>query len=443
MVQIAFLTLFLGLTSGKQDIAVAVRGPAAAVELMLDGAAVVRVGGPPWKAKVDLGQALAPHELVARALDAQGHEVARTRQMLNMPRPAAEVEILLDGGADGTQTAPTGARLAWRSLEGVKPAAMSLVLDGKPVALDAQGHAALPPLDAAVSHVLTAEVRFSGTVAARKDVAFGGALGEEVSTDLTAVAVRLRPKKQLPEAKDLQGWFVAGGKPVAVSAVDQGRAEILIVADGEARKGIERMQRMRGNLGSSDMKPAELDRYQIKPGKDYQMRFIWPSARQAAGAGLTADLFDASRAYTPQEASLLYYLLRSRPLKEDDVMAQRLADAAAVAGLQALAANRPRAVLVVLGEKPLDSSRYDAETVRHYLESVRVPLVVWSLKGPKSPVAGWGEVEDVSSYSKLQSALERLEENLLAQRIVWVEGGHVPAAVTLSPAAAEVVEPAR
>ena len=44
MVQIAFLTLFLGLTSGKQQIAVAVRGPAAAVELMLDGTAVVREG---------------------------------------------------------------------------------------------------------------------------------------------------------------------------------------------------------------------------------------------------------------------------------------------------------------------------------------------------------------------------------------------------------------
>jgi hypothetical protein len=440
MVQIAFLTLFLGLTSGKQPVAVAVRGPAAAVELLLDGTAVVRLGGPPWRTAIDLGPALEPHELVARALDAKGQEVARTRQVLNLPRPPAEVEILLEGGAKG---APTGAHLAWRSLEGEKPAAMSLVLDGKPVALDAQSHAALPPLDAAVSHVLTAEVRFSDQIAARKDVAFGGALGEEVSTDLTAVAVRLRPKKKLPEAKDLQGWFVAGGKPVAVTAVDQGRAEILMVVDGEARKRIEHMRHMRGNLAAADTGPAELDRFQIKPGKDYQMRFIWPSARQATGAGLSSDLFDASRVYTPQEASLLYYLQRARPLKEDAALVQHLADAAAVAGLQALTANRPRAVLVVLGGQPKDSSRYDAETVRRYLESIRVPLVVWSLEGPKPPAAGWGEVEDVSTYSKLQSALERLEENLQAQRIVWIEGGHFPAAVTLSPAAAEVLEPAR
>ncbi len=440
MVQIAFLTLFLGLTSGRQDIAVAVRGPAAAVELMLDGTAVVRMGGPPWRTKVDLGADLAPHELVARALDAQGQEVARTRQVLNLPRPPAEVEILLDGGAKG---APSGAHLAWRSLEGEKPAAMSLVLDGTPVALDAQGHATLPSLDTAVSHVLTAEVRFSDQVTARKDMAFGGALGEEVSTDLTAVAVRLRPKRQLPEARDLQSWFVAGGKPVTVKAVDQGRAEVLMVVDSEAHTRIEHMQHLRGSAGSSDSAPAEADRYQIKPGKDYQMRFIWPSARQTTGAGLTADLFDASRSYTPQEGSLLYYLQRARPLKEAAAVAQRLADAAAVAGLQALTANRPRAVLVVLGDQPKDCSRYDAETVRHYLDSIRVPLVVWSLKGPKSPTAGWGEVEDVSTYAKLQSALERLEENLQAQRIVWVEGGHFPAAVTLAPAAAEVLEPAR
>jgi hypothetical protein len=440
MVQIAFLSLFLGLTSGKQQVAVAVRGPAAAVELVLDGTAVVRLGGPPWRTSIDLGPALVPHELVARALDAQGQEVARTRQMLNLPRPPAEVEILLDGAAKG---APAGVHLAWRSLEGEKPAAVSLVLDGQPVALNAQAHAALPPLDAAVSHVLTAEVRFSSQIVARKDVAFGGALGEEVSTDLTAVAVRLRPKKQLPGAKDLQGWFVAGGKPLAVTAVDQGRAEILMVVDSEVHQRIEHMQHMRGDHGSADTRPAELDRFQIKPGKDYQMRFIWPSARQATGAGLSSDLFDASRAYTPQEASLLYYLQRARPLKEEAALVQRFADAAAVAGLQALAANRPRAVLVVLGEQPKDSSRYDAETVRRYLESVRVPLVVWSLKGPKPPAAGWGEVEDVSTYSKLQAALERLEENLQEQRIVWVEGGHFPAAVTLSPAAAEVLEPAR
>ena len=443
MVQIAFLTLFLGLTSGRQDIAVAVRGPAAAVELMLDGAAVVRVGGPPWKAKVDLGPALVPHELVARALDAQGQEVARTRQMLNLSRPPAEVEILLDSSAKGQ---PVGARLAWRSLEGENPVVASLLLDGKAVALDAQGHAALPPLDLAVSHVLTAEVRFSDKISARRDIAFGGALGEEVSTDLTAVAVRLRPKKKLPEAKDLQSWFLADGKPVTVTGVDQGQGQLLMIVDVDARKRLVRMQHQRsGNLGSEPEQPgsAGMSRFHMTLGKDYQMRFIWPAARQATGAGLTSELFDASPDYTAQDGGLLYFLERAHPKNPDAVIVQRLADAAAVAGLQALAANRPRAVLVVLGDEPKDGSRYDAEAVRRYLESVRVPLVVWSLGNRKTVPPGWGEIEDVSTYSRLEAAFEHLERNLQDQRIVWVEGGHFPAAITLSPAAAEVLEPAR
>jgi hypothetical protein len=184
-------------------------------------------------------------------------------------------------------------------------------------------------------------------------------------------------------------------------------------------------------------------RYHMALGKGYQMRFIWPSARQATGAGLTSELFDASLDFTGQDGGLLHFLERAHPKNPDAILTQRLADAAAVAALQALAANRPRAVLVVLSEKPKDSSRYEAEAVRRYLESVRVPLVVWFLGDPKALPAGWGEAEDVSTYSKLETAFKHLEENLEAQRIVWVEGGHFPAAVTLSPAAAEALEPAR
>jgi hypothetical protein len=69
MVQIAFLTLFLGLISGKQEVAVAVHGPVSAVELLLDGTAVAHLGRPPWSTRVDLGPQLEPHELVARALE--------------------------------------------------------------------------------------------------------------------------------------------------------------------------------------------------------------------------------------------------------------------------------------------------------------------------------------------------------------------------------------
>jgi hypothetical protein len=68
-----------------------------------------------------------------------------------------------------------------------------------------------------------------------------------------------------------------------------------------------------------------------------------------------------------------------------------------------------------------------------------VPLFVWSLERPKkkNPALDvWGPVEDVSSISKLHRAFGRLESELESQRIVWVEGSHLPQSITLAPEAA-------
>jgi hypothetical protein len=434
MVQIAFLTLFLGLTAGKQPVALTVRGPVAAVELVLDGQAVVRIG-PPWRTRLDFGAALEPHELVARALDDKGQEVGRARQVLNLPRPPAEADILVENGAKGK---PAAARVTWKSLTGEKPAVVSLLLDGQPVPLNGDARATLPDLDLDVSHILSAEVRFTGTVVARKDIGFGGRLGGEVSADLTAVPVRLRPGKTLPPPAGLQGWVLAGGKPAPVAAVEEGPVQLLIVRDGEARQPLEGYDRQKAGT-SLVAGMNELRRFQMVLGKDDQMRFIWPSARSFSGPGVPAELFDASRDYTGKDGGILWLLGRALP--ETEKYDQRLADAVAVAGLQALAGNRPRAVLLVLGYEPHDFSRYDPATVRHYLGAVRVPLVVWSLGGKDSFGARpWGDAEDVSSAAKTQSAFERLTALLNTQRILWIEGSHLPGEITLSPAASEVVE---
>lgn len=444
MVQIAFLTLFLGLTTGKHPVAVAVQGPVATVELVLDGTAVVRLGGPPWRTKLDLGGALEPHELVARALDAKGQEIGRTRQLINLPRPPAEVDILLEGGAAGgspgsSPAAATAARLTWRSLTNEKPASVSLLFDGQPLALDDRAHAVLPVYDPEVSHILSAEVRFAGTIVARRDMGFGGRWGSEVSTELTAVPVRLRPGKSLPKVEALQGWFLAAGRPAAVAAVEEGAAQLLIVRDGEAREamGHYESQRVTGLVAGI----SERRRFQMTLGKDDQIRFVWPAAHAFNGPGVPAELFDASRDYGSRDGGLLWLLSRAMPLV--DRIDQRLGDAVAVAGLQALGGNRPRAVLLVLGYGPKEVSRYDAGTVRHYLESIRVPLVVWTIGDRQSiAVSAWGagEAEDISTLTKVQEAFKRLEENLAGQKILWIEGSHLPAAISLSPAAAEVLE---
>jgi hypothetical protein len=105
MAQIAFLTLFLGLTLGPQPIEVTVTGPVATIELRLDGAPAGLIAGPPWSGRIDFGQSLLPHELTARALDAQGQEIGRVQQWVNLPRSPAEVDVFLENGPAGRPVA--------------------------------------------------------------------------------------------------------------------------------------------------------------------------------------------------------------------------------------------------------------------------------------------------------------------------------------------------
>jgi hypothetical protein len=420
MVEIVFLTLFLGLTSGTQTVEVAVRGPVAAVEFVVDGQAVQRLGGPPWRARIDFGTSMEPHALVARALDAEGKEVGRAQQVLNLRRPPAEVEILLETGASGQ---PAGARLVWSSRFLDKPSSVRLFLDGKPVPLDAEAHAVLPSMAPDVTHVLSAQVRFPGDVEARKDLGVGGRWGDAVSTELTAVPVRLRPGKGMPAVQDLQGWLLAAGRPVPAVAVEQSPAQLLIVRDLEAVAPLKSGHWAMAELG--------LDR-------DGQGRFIWPYARRASGNGLTADLFASSSIFTSHDGGLPWLLGH---VQQPPGAPQRLADAVAVAGLEALNGNRRRAVLVILSRHPKDSSEQSAANVSRYLAAIRVPLIVWSFASPQTLAdLGWPAGEDVSFNPKLREAFQRLTENLARQRIVWVEGSHFPGTITLAPAAAEVVE---
>jgi hypothetical protein len=432
MVQIAFLTLFLGLTSGKHPVAVQVQGPVAAVELVLDGTPVLRMGSP-WRTRIDFGTTLEPHELVARALDDQGREVGRVRQILNLPRPPAEVDLLLENDDKGQ---PIGVRLTWRSLTGERPAATSLFLDGQPLPLDSNAHTSLPTIDPAVSHILSAEARFGAAVVARKDIGFGGRSGE-MSIELTAVPVRLKPGKALPAAEALQGWVLTGGQPAAVAAVEAGPAQLLVVRDNEARSALEAYDRQKAGR-SLQAGINERRRFQMTLGKDDQIRFIWPSAKTFSGSGVPSELFDASRDYSPKDGGLLWLLGRALP--QTDKTDQRLADATAVAGLQALAGNRPRAVLLVLGYNAKDASRYDAGAVRHYLDSVRVPLIVWALDRSSLAATAWGGAVDISTLGKLEDAFQELDAELDGQHILWIEGSHLPGTITLSPAATEVVE---
>jgi hypothetical protein len=436
--ELVFTTLFLGLTQGPQPVALAVVGEVAAIELRLDGRAVERLAAPPWQGTVDFGLELVPHELEAVAFGASGEERARVRQWVNLPRQPAEVEILLEPAG----ARPTAARLAWQSLTG-PPREATLTLDGRELALGADLRAALPAVDLETSHVLAAELRFADGVSARQERAFGGRFADSVDTQLTAVPVVLPGRGRAPRAAELAGWLLADGRPLAVVAVEQGPAQLVLVRDLDAEEALRSLgsvgRRVRDGLAGGPSRlgalPSQLDpeyyRYTLRLPAGDVVRFLWPTAKLVRGSGLPAELFDTSRGFGAAEGGLHWLLTRVRHPGERPT-GQRFADATAVAGLQALAGNRRRAVLLVLGDA-VDASRLSPAVARGYLEAVRVPLVVWALGD--APAPGWGESETIASRSSLSSAFGRLERTLAGQRIVWVEGELAPHRIHLSSAA--------
>jgi hypothetical protein len=450
-VQIAFLTLFLGLISGPQPVAVSAGPGVAAVELELDGASGGRLGGTggaPWRGEIDFGRDLLPHHLVARALDRDGAEVAQADQWINLPRAAAEVEIVLEKAAAGR---PRSVRLAWQSLTNEPPRAVTLTLDGRPLALDGHGRAQLPALpEDGATRVLSAEVRFGSGAVARRDVALGRRFDDEVSSELTAVPVAPRGRGELPPADQLQGWFTAGGRELRVEGIEAGGARLVAVRDAGATAALARSSVYKRNDERSLAAPPAT-----------VLSFIWPAAHgyaAAPGSGVPSELFDSSQDFTDFPRGLPWLLARVEhagapvavatpgSVRIGDIGEHRLADAVAVAGLQAAAGGRPRAVLLLLPQVPLtvvhDASRYSGAAVRRYLAAMHVPLAVWS-EGPPAPEAraAWGDsILDVSTRAGLGRAMQALRDTLAEQRIVLVSGRLLPQAITLSPTAAARVE---
>jgi len=83
----------------------------------------------------------------------------------------------------------------------------------------------------------------------------------------------------------------------------------------------------------------------------------------------------------------------------------------------------------------------DRDKLDNYLESIRVPLIVWTFGEPAAAeAAAWGQAEKVTSLGKMKKAFSRLEKELAAQHILWVDGLHLPQSIELSPEAAAVLE---
>jgi|CXWL01.1.fsa_nt_gi hypothetical protein len=408
-----FLTLLLGLVSGPHSIELAVEPPVAGVELRLDGALCGQARPPEWKAICDFGSKLTPHELVAVGRDAEGRDVARDRQWINLPRPPAEAQFLFE-----SHEGRTVARLHWTAVVNTEPVAL-VTLDGKPVKDDRDGRIPLPDPSPDEVHLLEAELTFELGITARAVATFGGRYGTALATELTAVPFEIAGQ---PEAEELVGKFRAGENELIVSAVDRAGADLLVV-----RQGGQEQPLVPG--GDSNL------RLSTGLGKDGFVTFVAPYLHAVSqGPSGPVAVFPTSDWRPAWEGGRHWARRKIGVATKDRASGLRLADAVAVAGSTASSRGRRRAVILVLDGPGQDTSFYRPDQVRAYLERLAVPLLVWrtAVRGVEVP-AGWGEAENLRTVADFKRALFQIEHLLDRQTVVWFEGGHLPDRIVPAP----------
>ena len=435
---LGFTTLLIGLTAGRVPVELMVAHPVAQVRLAVDDRAVAVLGAPPWRAEIDFGSAPAPHRLEAVGLDGGGAEIARAVQWVNLPRPEAELDLVLERDETGRAIA---ARLAWTSARPVAPSAVRAVLDGAPVSEASSERIVLPASASEGSHFLRVEVEFPGGKSAAKELVFGGVFSEASSTALTAIPVEVAHGRETVGA-DAVGASLVTAATLRIAAVEKGSARIVVVVDSGAieplRKAAQIGVRRRrvsltaggawGDIVSACAWVAE----PLRSGDD-DVLVCDPRPDQVVRNASNAWLFTVRARSRTRAQDFLGVLLRT-DLERGATAKQALTNAVGTAGLMAAAGGHRRAVVLILGESNPESGDLGAANARGFLERIDVPLRVWS---PVAALAArdlpaWGRVENVSTCRLLARAKEALVESLDRQRVVWVEGQHLPHEVVVA-----------
>jgi hypothetical protein len=205
------------------------------------------------------------------------------------------------------------------------------------------------------------------------------------------------------------------------------------VSTAEARRQLGTTARRILSPGAGTTVDPNYLRFELRLGKADTARLVFPRVRTITTTPVPTHLFDGSQAFGWRDGGLLWILtqISGRPGEGPP----RYADAVAVAGLQAAAGNRRRAVVYAVGAGA-DASLYEPAVVRRYLDTMRVPLHVWSLVGADhAAVTPWQDAVEVSDLSGLRRAVAALRRDLDTQKIVWIEGSWTPAEVRLTAAA--------
>jgi hypothetical protein len=427
---IEFASLFLFLVVGTQDVRVLVAGDVARVALVLDGTTAAEMTSAPWMAPLDFGDDLRPHELEAVAYDREGRQVGRASQRINRARPPADVKAVVERAGPAWR-----ARLEWSSLTSESPRSFSVRLDGLPVRASNPHSIELPSLDANRRHLLTAELTFEGGLHAETYVAFGGGPTDEASSRLTPIPIVLSEGSRPPATETMQQWFTAAERPLRVAAVEEGRADVVIVAASGARERLDAMGRARVLPGAGAV--LGRTRHVAPLPKDQVVTVVWPvPTRRVCQSEVAYELFPRSGERTARDGGLLWILNHLHgPSTESST--ERVADGVALAGMAAAANDRRRAVVLLPGaDISEDASEFTSEAVRAYLRRLNVPLFVWCLDGTRA--GAWGACTNVSSTRSFEDAAHAVASAVSRQRIVWVEGSHAMRDIALTSHASGV-----
>ena len=423
---ISFASLFVGLVFGLVNVELVAAQGVARVDLLLDGRAVAELREP-WGTTLDLGCTPAPHELVAVAYDGKGKEVERVRQWVNRPRSIADASLLLEPRVPGS---PRVARLSWRSLSGEVPTSVVVTLDetGVPVADPARFE--LPPHDPGRSHTLRATLAFPRDVVATAEAHFGGTRRSEAFQEMTAVAIELPKGKAVPPPEELTGWFEKDGMPLEIAAVEEGPYDVVFVCEASALPSLRSF--FRGRKGRPLAPRPSLP-------EDFRFRFLWPVGSMSSQRSMVSNTYPVTRRRTVADGSLAWQATEQLVWPDATEDGQRLADAVAVAALAAADEERRRAVVLVLGPEAKEGSLLGRNEAASFLSDLGVPLHVWSVGASASHETNrWKGVTRIRDGWQLASALEGLLARLERQRIVWVEGSHLPQSIVLAPRAGAV-----
>jgi len=393
--QIVFLSLFLGLVTGFQNVSLRVDEGVKSVTIELGGREVARMASAPWSARVDFGAALTPRELTAIAYDADGKEITRISQVINVARPAAELEIVIR--REGSR--PVEAELVGRHRLHKSASAAKLSVDGALLHIGRDFRARLPELDTTHPHVVSAEMDFEDGEVARRDVVLSNAFSRFVASELTPMLVMSEGNRSDPI---LETCFASGGAPLKTTAVEKSDALVVMVRDPATRPIV--------------VNPAAQLRFDAETAE----RILWPVSRPISAPGEPTAIAFPQSVNHGKAANVSWLLTQRLAPAPAPAEPRQFADAVAVAALSTLEKGHRRAVVLVLSKLP-DTSLYSAPVVRGYLEEVGVPLFVWSAEGPRPDLApAWGRIDDVSTPSGMETAVNRLNASLEAQRIVWV-----------------------